>query len=120
MKVAGIGFRDGATVGAVLDALTLAGGAGVTRIALPERKRGHAICAALESHGYALVFIADAVLATTATPTQSPIALRHYGTGSVAEAAALAALPGAQLAAPRTLSTDRMATAAIAFIGDPS
>lgn len=120
MKTAGIGFRDEATLVAVLDALARAGGVGVTRIALPERKRGHALCAALESRGFMLVFIPDAALAATATPTQSPIAQRHYGTGSVAEAAALAALPGARLAAPRVLSADRMATAAIAFTGDPA
>ncbi|MBW7920629.1 MAG: cobalamin biosynthesis protein [Rubellimicrobium sp.] len=119
MKIAGIGFRDEASLVAVLDALARAGAVGVRHLALPERKRGHPLCDQLRAHGFTLDFIADVALAATQTPTQSPVARRHYGTGSVAEAAALAALPGARLAAPRALSADRMATAALALTGDP-
>jgi len=127
MKIAGLGFRDGATPAALLDALARAGAAGVRHLALPARKDGHPLCAGLRAQGFTLVFIPDATLAATETPTQSPVALRHYGTGSVAEAAALAALrlhdPAARLtarlAAPRALSADRMATAALALTGDP-
>ena len=124
MKIAGIGFRDGATLAAILDALAQAGASGVTRLALPARKQGQPLCEALTTHGFDLIWIDDTTLATTKTPTQSAIARRHYGTGSVAEAAALAAArahgPGARLAGPRALSADRMATAALALTGDPT
>ena len=50
-----------------------------------------------------------------ATPTQSQLITEKFGTGSVAEAAALAAAgPRARLITTRTVSQDRTATAAIA------
>ncbi len=59
------------------------------------------------------------LLAGIATPTQSPRVLALHGTGSVAEAAALAALaPGARLTLTRIQSDDGNATLAIAE-GDP-
>lgn len=122
MRLAGIGFRDGATLAAIRDALTRAGAAEVRDLALPARKQGHPLCAALRAQGFTLHLIADAALAATETPTQSAIARRHYATGSVAEAAALAAAralaPGACLAGPRVFSADRMASAALALTGD--
>ena len=121
-KIAGIGFRDGATLASIRDALALAGAADVTRLALPARKAGHPLCEALRARGHDLTWVPDDTLAATETPTQSAIARRHYNTGSVAEAAALAAArahdPGARLAGPRALSADRMATAALALTGD--
>lgn len=115
MKIAGIGFRDGAGLSSILDALERAGAKGVTRLALPARKAGHPLAEALRQRGYEVIWVADAALAAIDTPTQSPVSRRTYGTGSVCEAAALAALgPGARLAAPRALSADRMATAALA------
>ena len=48
--------------------------------------------------------------------TQSAKVAERFGTGSVAEAAALAAAgPGAQLLGPRVVSGDGLATAAIAI-----
>lgn len=121
MKIAGIGFRDEASLPSILDALERAGAAGVTRLALPARKAGHPLAEGLARQGYELVWVADQALAAVDTPTQSPVSRRTYGTGSVCEAAALAALgPHARLAAPRALSADRMATAALATTGDPA
>lgn len=124
MKIAGIGFRDEAVSGSLLDALARLGAADIARIALPARKRGHALCAALEARGYRLLWIADAELAAIDTPTRSPIALRHYGTGSVAEAAALVAARAhaadARLIVPRVISADRLASAALATAGETS
>lgn len=58
-------------------------------------------------------------LAGVATPTQSPRIHALHGTGSLAEAAALAALaPGARLTLTRIQSEDGSATLAIAE-GDP-
>jgi cobalt-precorrin 5A hydrolase len=49
------------------------------------------------------------------TPTQSAASLAAHGTGSVAEAAALAAAgPDARLIARRIVSPDRLATCALA------
>jgi cobalt-precorrin 5A hydrolase len=54
-------------------------------------------------------------LAEIITPTQSQRILDRFGTGSLAEAAALAAAgPQARLVAVRVVSGDTMATAAIA------
>ncbi len=54
-------------------------------------------------------------LAAQPVLTRSERVAERFGTGSVAEAAALAAAgPGARLVAPRVVSTDGMATAAIA------
>lgn len=116
--IAGIGFRGQAGLDSVLDALERAGAGTVRRLALPARKRGHPLAAALERQGRVLIWVDDAVLAATATPTESEVSRRAYATGSVAEACALAAAgPGARLAAPRALSADRMATAALASGG---
>lgn len=119
--IAGIGFRNEAGLASILDALDRAGASGVARLALPARKAGHRLAQALAGSGFALVFIADETLATIRTPTRSPVSLRVYGTGSVCEACALAAGgPGARLAAPCAVSADRLATAALAFPGDPA
>lgn len=125
MKVAGIGFRDGATLASVRDALARVGASGVTRIALPARKAGSELPQALRAAGYDLIWVEDALLSQQATLTESPIARRHYATGSVAEAAALAAArafttaPAPRLLVPRAISADTFATAALATTGDP-
>lgn len=123
VRIAGIGFRDEATLASVLDALDRAGAGDVRRLALAARKLGHPLAADLAARGHELMWIGDAALAATVTPTQSAIARRTYGTGSLSEAAALAAMrsfPGvARLVAPRALSADRLATAALATNGDP-
>ena len=62
-----------------------------------------------------LPVIAVADLSGQPTATHSPRVAALKGTGSVAEAAALAAAgAGARLIAPRVISADRMATAALA------
>ena len=56
-----------------------------------------------------------AALTAQATSTQSPASRASRGTGSVAEAAALAAAgPGARLLSPRVISADGRATCALA------
>lgn len=117
--IAGIGFRDEASLASIRDALDKAGASGVPRLALPARKAGHRLAGALAQGGFTLVFIADDVLAATETSTRSPLSQRTYGTGSVCEACALAAAgPGARLVAPRAVSADRLATAALARMGE--
>ncbi|MEM1429934.1 MAG: cobalamin biosynthesis protein, partial [Pseudomonadota bacterium] len=65
--------------------------------------------------GMGLIAVPEAELRRQVTATQSGASRGSYGTGSVAEAAALAAAgPGARLLAPRSVSDDRLATCALA------
>ncbi len=115
MIVAGFGFRSETTLDALRDALAQAGGPeGVTHLATLAAK-----AADLESLGHELglpvIALAPDVLSAQPTFTRSDRVQALYGTGSVAEAAALAAAgPGARLCRPRAVSADGTATAAIA------
>ncbi|WP_010546353.1 cobalamin biosynthesis protein [Sphingomonas elodea] len=110
MIVAGFGYRSGATLESLRAALALAqqGVPPVTHVAsLPDKLPLLA--------GFGLPMLPTATLAGIPTPTRSAASLAARGTGSVAEAAALAAAgPGARLLVPRIVSPDRMATCAIA------
>lgn len=118
--IAGIGLREAASPASILDALARAGGADLRRLAVPAVKARHPAIAALKGLGYAVISVPAEALAPQPTPTDSPHARAAMGTGSVAEACALAALgPGARLLGPRAISADRLATAAIAT-GDPA
>ena len=115
MIVAGFGYRSKTTLAALQDALAQAGGAaGVTHLAtLAAKAQG------LEQLGQTLgvpvIALAAEVLRDQATITRSDRVEALYGTGSVAEAVALAAAgPGARLRGPRAVSADGTATAAIA------
>lgn len=115
MIVAGFGLRTGATVAALQDALKRAGGPeGVTHLATLAAK-----APALEPLGRALglpvLGLPPDHLKDQPTLTRSARVQALHGTGSVAEAAALAAAgPGGRLRGPRARSADGMATAAIA------
>jgi cobalt-precorrin 5A hydrolase len=115
MIVAGFGFRSQVTLAALQDALQRAGGAeGVTHLAtLAAKARG------LEPLGQVLglpvLALEPSALQDQPTVTRSGRVQALHGTGSVAEAAALAgAGPGARLRGPRAVSADGTATAAIA------
>lgn len=115
MIVAGFGFRTGATLDALQDALARAGGAaGVTHLATVATKAQE-----LQVLGQALslpvVALEMEALRGVWTPTRSDRVAALFGTGSLAEAAALAAAgQGATLRGPRAVSADGMATVAIA------
>ncbi|WP_294332783.1 cobalamin biosynthesis protein [uncultured Sphingomonas sp.] len=110
MIVAGFGYRSGATLDSLRAALALAqaGAPGVTHVAsVPDKLP--------LLGGLGLRTIATPELGAIVTPTRSVASLAARGTGSVAEAAALAAAgPGARLLVARCISPDRMATCAIA------
>lgn len=112
MIVAGFGFRATATAESLSDALAQAAqGRAVDLLATAEDKAA-ALAAAL---GAPVMGVDAGALAAQRTATRSTAALAARGTGSVAEAAALAAAGrGARLLAPRTLSADRMAACALA------
>lgn len=122
MRIAGIGFRAGASEASLADALeNAAGGLPLDALATLEDKAGSGLIRALAARLHLpIIAISRARLAGIDTLTQSPRVIGMLGTGSAAEALALAALgPGARLLAPRTLSQDRMASAAIATGENP-
>ena len=116
MIVAGFGYRTGADQASLHSALALAqaGHPSVTALAAPADKA--ALLAPLaEALAVPLIAVLPEELRAVPTPTRSPASLTARHTGSVAEASALAAAgEGARLIAHRHISTDRMATCAIA------
>ncbi|MGX1321453.1 cobalt-precorrin 5A hydrolase [Bradyrhizobium sp. USDA 377] len=117
MKVAGLGFRRDVTLASLREALLAAGGPeGLAAVATVSDKADAAALKQLAREcGVPIRAVPADVLAGIGTSTQSKLIAEIFGTGSVAEAAALAAAgPRARLIAPRVVSQDRTATAAIA------
>jgi len=118
MIVAGFGFRKAATADSLRDALARAAGKHkVTAFAAPEDKAQASCVRELAGEMAEKVHaVAPDDLSRQTTATEAPRVRAARGTGSVAEAAALAAAgPGARLLAPRSISADRLATCAIAM-----
>jgi cobalt-precorrin 5A hydrolase len=115
MIVAGFGFRSGVTVAALQDALAQAGGAeGVTHLATLDAKV-EGLEPLAQMLALPLLALEPEAVRGQVTLTQSGRVDAMFGTGSVAEAAALAAAgSGAVLRGPRAVSADGTATAAIA------
>jgi cobalt-precorrin 5A hydrolase len=115
MRVAGLGFRKAAGVSALREALALAGG-NVSALATAEAKADAAALVLLAQElGVPVIGVPLDALAAAKVNTHSRLVKALYNTGSVAEAAALAAAgPGAILTGPRVTSRNGMATAAIA------
>lgn len=121
MIAAGLGFRAGADVAALRSAL-IAAGVDLARIgclATVADKAGAGVLLELAAElGVPVRAIPPAEMAVQPVLTQSPRVMALRGTGSVAEAAALAAAgPGARLMGPRAVSACGMATAALAEAG---
>lgn len=117
MKVAGLGFRQDVTLASLREALAAAGGAdGLAAVAtVSDKADAEPLKQLARECGVPIKAIPADVLASFDTPTQSKLVTEKFGTGSVAEAAALAAAgPRARLIATRAVSQDRTATAAIA------
>lgn len=117
MKVAGLGFRRDASLASLREALLAAGGAdGLAAVATVRDKADAAVLKSLAQElGLPIRGVAAETLAEIETVTQSEFVGARFGTGSIAEAAAIAAAGhGARLIAVRVVSQDRMATAAIA------
>ncbi|KAF0115572.1 MAG: cobalt-precorrin 5A hydrolase, partial [Rhodobacteraceae bacterium] len=89
MIVAGFGFRSGVTLAALQDALARAGGAeGLTHLATLTAKAG-GLEPLARVLGVSLVSLEPAALQGQVTLTRSGRVDAMFGTGSVAEAAAL-------------------------------
>lgn len=117
MKVAGLGFRHEASLASLRDALQAVGDvAGLAALATISDKADASVLKSLAAElGLPIKRVAVALLADIETVTVSEVVRLKFGTGSVAEAAAIAAAGrGARLIARRAVSPDRMATAAIA------
>ncbi len=126
--VAGFGFRAAAGLDALRAALATAqhGCPPVEILAVPEDKialvqalanllAADRVEARARRCPLTVIGVSPAALQAMRTPTRSIASIRHRATGSVAEAAALAAAgPGAVLLTSRHISPDRMATCAIA------
>ncbi len=124
MIVAGFGFSSSATTESLKAAYEMASAQhSADALATVADKDGHSALAAFASTiGLPLHFVAPGDLAGQKTLTCSARSRASYGTGSVAEASALAAAcalcgQGARLLTPRYISDDRLATCAIAIGG---
>ncbi len=115
MRIAGLGCRATVTKAALHDALTRAGGEAQALATTPARAALPALRDFAADLGLELIEIPEDMLRGQVTLTRSDRIEARFGTGSVAEAAALAAAgPGARLIGPRAVSADGSATAAIA------
>jgi cobalt-precorrin 5A hydrolase len=117
MKVAGLGFRREVTLASLREALDAAGGLeGLAAVAtISDKTATPALQMLAREFNVPIKAIPADILAGIATSTHSKFVSARFGTGSVAEAAALAAAGrGARLVSKRTVSQDRTATAAIA------
>ncbi|SDY31179.1 cobalamin biosynthesis protein [Citreimonas salinaria] len=115
MIVAGFGFRAAATADSLRDALARAGKDADALATAADKAEAPAFRALADALSLPVTAVPPEALAAQETATHSEASLAAHGTGSVAEAAALAAAgPGARLLAPRAISGDRMATCALA------
>ncbi len=116
MIVAGLGFRKDAGIDSLRDALARIGGHAAQALATAADKADAAVIQALAAErNLPLHAISLENLRNQLTLTQSARVQARYNTGSLAEAAALAAAgPGARLLGARVTSQDGMATAALA------
>ena len=110
MIVAGFGFSSRATIASLQGALAAAGGMPDALATLADK--APALAPLAKALNLPLIPVAEPLPETL---TQSEASRNARGTGSVAEACALAAAgPGAYLLGPRTVSPDRLATCALA------
>ncbi|AUH66687.1 precorrin methylase (plasmid) [Paracoccus zhejiangensis] len=121
MIVAGIGLRAAATLDALRAGLALMGGVRLSALATPEDKADHpALRALADELDLPLIAVPLAALRLQNCATTTPNQPDRYGTGSVAEASALAACgPGARLIRPREIAPGGLATLALAEGTDP-
>ena len=112
MRVAGFGFRTSASLASLQAALALAGGR-VDAVATADNKAA-GLAPLADALGLPLIAVPRAGLAAQDRPGSARVRAL-YGTGSVAESAALAAAgQGARLVVGRVTSPDGLAVAAIA------
>lgn len=120
MKVAGLGFRSAATAADLHAALALTGEQVDALASVAGKAAAPAMQEFARAAGLPVIALQEQDIAGEQTLTCSPRIKARFGTGSLAEAAALAGarygVPGAhaRLLAPRVVTADGLATAAIA------
>ncbi|WP_113912758.1 cobalamin biosynthesis protein [Roseovarius dicentrarchi] len=115
MIVAGFGFRTGADAASLRAALAACGAAPDLLATAAGKENSAGLRGLAGELGVPIHAVPPALLKAQETCTHSPASQAAHGTGSVAEAAALAAAGhGARLIAARQISPDRMATCAMA------
>lgn len=118
MIVAGFGFTSSATADSLEQAFRATGydGAPDQLATAADKARAPIMLELSSAFGTPVTAIQPCELEQMQTKTQSLTSQQMRRTGSVAEAAALAAAgPGARLITPRQISADRLATCAIAI-----
>lgn len=115
MIVVGLGFRAAAETASLRAACAaVLGGRRADALAtVADKADAPALRALATEMGLPVIAVARADLAGQQVATQSDRVAQRFGTGSVAEAAALAA-SGGRLVGTRVVSEDGMATAALA------
>ncbi len=114
MIVAGLGCRSGATLGDLKDALDQMGRK-VDALVTLDKKADGPVSDLAKSLAVPLITVTEDQISGVETATQSQRINMRFATGSVAEAAALAALgPNARLIVPRQIAKSGKATAALA------
>ncbi|QDC39933.1 cobalamin biosynthesis protein [Sphingobium fuliginis] len=116
MIVAGFGFRHSASLASLESALEQATGAmiAVDALATLDGKAGQ-LAPLARKLALPLMAVGVERLAEQPVATRSSASMAAHGTGSVAEATALAASgPKGRLLAPRAFSSDRLASCALA------
>jgi len=115
MIVAGFGFRAAATADSLRDAYVRAGGTAKAVATAADKAQAAAFQDFAARVALPVYAIAPEVLVKQQTLTSSEASREARHTGSVSEAAALAAAgPGGRLITPRVVSADGMATCALA------
>ncbi|AHD10417.1 cobalamin biosynthesis protein [Phaeobacter gallaeciensis] len=120
MKVAGIGFREAATAADLAAALALCDQSVDAIASIAAKAHTPAMQDFARSIGLPVIALQEQDIAGEQTLTCSPRIKARFATGSLAEAAALAgarhgvAGAKARLLAPRVVTADGLATAAIA------
>ncbi|OIQ42067.1 MAG: precorrin methylase [Roseobacter sp. MedPE-SWde] len=125
MKVAGIGFRASATLADLRQALDLLQAQPDALASLQAKAAAEPLKTLAAELGLPLIALAEEDIAGEQTLTCSPRIKARFATGSLAEAAALVGArqvrPGARarLIAPRIVTANGLATAALAERLDP-
>ncbi|MDO5757059.1 MAG: cobalamin biosynthesis protein [Rhodobacterales bacterium] len=115
MIVAGFGFRGAASTASLRAAMQACGAQPDVFATVAGKELSPALQTLAAQMQLPIRAVPPELLSAQDTATRSRASRAAYGTGSVAEAAALAAAgPGARLIAARQISPDRMATCAMA------
>jgi cobalt-precorrin 5A hydrolase len=116
MMVAGFGFRKSATLDSLRDAYAKTGHTADALATLAEKADAQAFKALADELALPVRLVSAEALQGENTQTRSDASLTAHKSGSVSEAAALAAAgPQAKLLSARVISDDRLATCALAI-----